>query len=97
MLSKQEALYKVYDKIDWRNLKKKDVDVVISTFFDVIGSALSAGEDVVLGNLGRLKIVTRAERIAVTPQTKEKIIVPAHKVVKFHMSKMLKEALNGGE
>lgn len=60
----------------------------------VIKETLAKGEEVTLRGFGTLSVVKRDERNAVHFKTKEPIVVPAHRSVKFRISKELKELLN---
>ena len=62
----------------------------------VIKEALAKGDEVTLRGFGTLSVVQREERSAVHFITKEPIVVPAHRSVKFRISKELKELLNNG-
>lgn len=70
----------------------KAVDGIIGK----ITTSLAAGDDVTLRGFGTLSVVQREERNAVHFKTKEPIVVPAHRAVKFKPSKELKELLNNG-
>lgn len=70
----------------------KAVDGIIR----VIKEALAKGDEVTLRGFGTLSVVQREERNAVHFKTKEPIVVPAHRSVKFRISKELKELLNNG-
>lgn len=62
----------------------------------VIKEALAKGEDITLRGFGTLSVIQREERNAVHFVTKEPIVIPAHRSVKFRISKELKEQLNNG-
>jgi DNA-binding protein HU-beta len=62
----------------------------------VIKETLAKGEVVTLRGFGTLSVMDCAERNAVHFKTKEPIVVPAHRSVKFRLSKELKELLNNG-
>lgn len=68
----------------------------VDGIFRVIKEALAKGEEVTLRGFGTLSVVQRDERNAVHFKTKEPIVVPAHRTVKFRISKELKELLNNG-
>lgn len=70
----------------------KAVDGVIR----IIKETLAKGEEITLRGFGTLSVVQREERNAVHFKTKEPIVVPAHRSVKFRISKELKEQLNNG-
>ena len=65
------------------------LDVVMDTLYE----AVSCGEDVALGEVGKLVVSLKPERNAHNPQTGEKLVVPAHYAVKFRPSKRIKEAV----
>lgn len=54
---------------------------------------LFATGEISIGGLGKLKVVTRAERGARNPKTGERMRIPARRAVKFMPSKAVKEAL----
>lgn len=60
----------------------------------VIKETLAKGEEVTLRGFGTISVVQREERNAVHFKTKEPIVVPAHRSVKFRISKELKDLLN---
>lgn len=62
----------------------------------VIKEALAKGEEVTLRGFGTLSVVKREERNAVHFTTKDPIVIPAHRTVKFRISKEFKELLNNG-
>lgn len=68
----------------------------VDGIFRVIKETLAKGEEVTLRGFGTLSVVQREERNAVHFKTKEPIVVPAHRSVKFRISKELKELLNNG-
>ena len=68
----------------------------VDGIFRVIKETLAKGEEVTLRGFGTLSVIQREERNAVHFKTKEPIVVPAHRSVKFRISKELKEQLNNG-
>ena len=68
----------------------------VDGIFRVIKETLAKGEEVTLRGFGTLSVVQREERNAVHFKTKEPIVVPAHRSVKFRISKELKKQLNNG-
>ena len=93
MLTKEEQLYKVQDKVAHINMDKKLLKEIITAYQEVIFDGLVAGEEVSLGKIGRFRIVQKSESVARNPRTGEKIIVPPHKVVRLTMSEKLKEGM----
>ncbi|MFZ2976149.1 MAG: HU family DNA-binding protein [Candidatus Moraniibacteriota bacterium] len=74
-------------------LSKKDIELVIDTFEEVVTKALRNDEKVTLTGFGTFRVSKRAERAGINPQTKEKIQIPAMSVPKFTAGKTLKEAI----
>lgn len=74
-------------------VSKKDVEAVLKTAGDVIGAALVEEGEAVLPGLGKLVTQQKDARDARNPKTGETIHVPAHKAVKFKVSKGLKDAV----
>lgn len=74
-------------------LTKKDIELVIDTFEEVVTKALRNDEKVTLTGFGTFRVSKRAERAGINPQTKEKIQIPAMSIPKFTAGKALKEAI----
>ncbi len=62
----------------------------------ILKETLAKGEEITLRGFGTLSVVQREERNALHFKTKKTIIVPAHRAVKFRISKELKNSLNNG-
>lgn len=73
------------------DITKKDAGLFIDAIFTKIADTLSKGEDVALTGFGGFKVVKRAARVGVNPQTGKKINIKATKVPRFKASKKLKE------
>ena len=74
-------------------LSKKDSEKAFNALIDSITDALLSKEDVNILNFGSFKVKTRAERMGLNLQTKEKIKIPARDVVSFVSGKALKEKI----
>ncbi|WP_029608504.1 HU family DNA-binding protein [Mycoplasma simbae] len=70
---------------------------IASDFFDkfvvVLKDKLVQGHKIQLSALGTFETSTREGRTTINPFTKETITVPSKKVVKFRVSKYLKDAV----
>lgn len=78
---------------DRTELSKKDVELVLETFEEVVTKELREGNKVTLTGFGTFKVSKRAAREGINPQTKAKITIPAMTVPKFTAGKTLKEAV----
>jgi len=65
----------------------------LDAFIESVGAALKEGDSVQLVGFGSLQVKVRAEREGVNPASKEKISIPAKKVVKFKAGKALEDAI----
>lgn len=72
-------------------ITKKDADLYVDTFVNVVAEALSKGDEVKLIGFGTFKPYQRAEKNGVNPQTGERITIPAKTVPKFVPGKELKD------
>ncbi len=73
------------------DLRQGQVEAVVSATFEKITEALANGEEVKIKDFGNFVVKTKAERTGTNPGTGAKIVIPASKVVKFKVSKALKE------
>jgi DNA-binding protein HU-beta len=60
----------------------------------VLADEIKNSGGISLAGLGSFALVERAERKGINPKTKEPIIIPASKTVRFRVAKILKEAIN---
>jgi integration host factor subunit alpha len=74
-------------------LSKSDIALIADTMFELMGSALMAGENVKLTGFGSLQVRARAQRVGRNPRTgSEHLISPRHTVV-FTPGAQLRKAL----
>ena len=72
-------------------MKKKEVESVLNAQNDVLCKVLKKDNKYKLQGLGMFAVKNRKARLARNPQTGETVKVPAKKVVKFRVSKDLKD------
>lgn len=74
---------------------KKDaheyVDEVIETMKDV----LETGEELKVSGFGKFEVRHKGERVGRNPRTGVEITIPERKVLRFKVSQVLKDELNG--
>ncbi|MCL2859066.1 MAG: HU family DNA-binding protein [Oscillospiraceae bacterium] len=73
---------------------KKNAEVCLNAFVDVVSQALVHGEKVQLVGFGSFEVRKRAARKGRNPQTKEEIKIPASKAPVFKAGKALKDLVN---
>lgn len=72
-----------------RSLCLADVEAVLQALKDVTAQELTAGGEVPLPGLGKLKTKDRAARMGRNPRTGEAVTIPARRVVVFAPSEKL--------
>lgn len=92
MLGKPEFVELLANRCE---VSKKEATEMYDDVFGVLVDVISEGNEVAIPNLGRVKIVERAARVATNPRTGEKVEVPAKKTPKFQFSKNVKESVAG--
>lgn len=75
-------------------LTRKQAGLAVSVMINQMVTALSEDRVVELKGFGKFVVNERSERIGINPVTKEKIVVPASKGVKFRSSNTLKRIVN---
>ncbi|MFV0528306.1 MAG: HU family DNA-binding protein [Lachnospiraceae bacterium] len=76
------------------NLTKKDVELVLKSFTDVVSNELKDGGKIQLVGFGTFEVSERASRTGRNPQTGEAITLKASKTPKFKAGKALKDLVN---
>ncbi len=64
-------------------LTKVDAKKALEAFICAISDAMAKGDKVALVGFGTFSVNEKGERTGINPATKEKITIPAKKVVKF--------------
>jgi len=92
-LTKAELAERLFDRIGFNKRESKDI---VDAFFALIADRLVAGEDVRIAGFGQFQVRMKAPRPGRNPRTGELVPIEARRVVTFHASPKLKEALQGG-
>lgn len=85
-MTKKQLVEKMAEKA---SLTKADAERALDAFVSAISEELVAGGDVQLTGVFSLKVGERPARMGLNPKTKEKIMIPAKKVIKFKAGKQL--------
>ena len=67
---------------------------IVDAAFDEIASALENGDKLMFPGFGTFCVVERKERKGRNPQTGDEITIPARKVVKLRVAKMLRDRVS---
>jgi integration host factor subunit beta len=79
---------------DFPDLTQREVESVVSAFFDSIGDQLSQGGRVELRGFGAFSTRKRDARVGRNPRTGESVEVDAKRVPYFKPGKEMRERLN---
>jgi len=93
-LTKAHLAELLYQQIGFNKRESKDL---VEAFFDTIAERLAQGEDVKLSGFGNFHVRTKAPRPGRNPRTGEAVAIAARRVVTFHASPKLKDAVQGVE
>ncbi len=87
-ITKKELVSRIAEKTEQTKVVTKEV---IQLFLDEIIGELGKGNRLEFREFGVFEIKERAARKAQNPRTLEKVYVPAKKVVKFKVGRLMKE------
>jgi integration host factor subunit beta len=76
------------------HLYARDLERIVDTVFEQIGSALTRGDRVELRGFGAFSTRRRGERVGRNPRTGAEVAVPGKLVPRFKVGKELLERLN---
>jgi nucleoid DNA-binding protein len=80
-----KAVYEIHGGMSYADAQKT-VDFIL----DTIKSRLVRGEKVLLSGFGCFRVVVRRDRKGINPKTRESIVIPGRKAIRFKPSKYLK-------
>ena len=90
-LTKIEVVNMLNEQI---GLPKVECVRIVESFFDIIKSELSNGNDVMISGFGKWMINSKKARRGRNPQTGKDLTIAARKVVTFKASPVLRDELN---
>lgn len=79
-MNKTELVNAVAEKA---GLTKVDAKSAVDATIEAIGEALAQNDKIALIGFGTFSVVEKDARTGINPRTKEKVEIPARKVVKF--------------
>jgi len=86
----------IIERLNERGYTKKDSELIISDFIDVLTECMTKGEDVRFQGFGTFVVRETKEHEVVNVKTKKRVLVPSRKVPKFIPSPTLKETVREG-
>ncbi|MDW8336282.1 MAG: integration host factor subunit alpha [Tepidimonas sp.] len=92
-LTKAELAEALHERIGFNKRESKEL---VDAFFALIAERLVAGEEVRIAGFGQFGVRRKAPRPGRNPRTGELVPIAARRVVTFHASPKLREALQDG-
>ena len=89
-MNKMELVSAIAEKSD---LSKRDAEAALNAFTDIVAEELKKGEKIQLVGFGTFEVSERAAREGRNPQTGEEMVIPASKMPKFKVGKLLKDSI----
>lgn len=90
-MNKQDIITKI--TTDLIELPRSKIETILEMLIKIITESVKENEKIKISGLGTFSLKEMKERPGINPQTKEKMIVPAYKTVKFKASETLKKAV----
>lgn len=93
-VTKKELVNRIAEQTRQTKVVAKDV---IQAFLDAIIEELAAGNRLEFREFGVFETKDRAARRAQNPRTLEKVEVPAKRIVKFKVGRLMRQRVSGGD
>lgn len=93
-ITKKELVNRIADQAGVTKVNAKEV---IQAFLDAIIEELAAGNRLEFREFGVFESKERAARRAQNPRTLEKVQVPAKRIVKFKVGRMMRKKVSGDD
>ena len=90
-LTKIDLVDMVYSEL---HMPKTKCINLVESFFDIIKDELAKGNGIMISGFGKWSVKQKRSRIGRNPQTGEKMILDARKVVTFKSSPTLRSRVN---
>ncbi len=91
-ITKKELVHRIADKTGVTKVVAKEV---IQSFLNSIIDELAAGNRLEFREFGVFESRERAARLAQNPRTLEKVPVPAKRIVKFKVGRLMRKKVSG--
>lgn len=91
-LTKANIVDSVYDRTQ---VTKKEASDYVNEVLELMKETLEGGEEIKVSGFGKFEVRKKGERIGRNPRTGDEILIPERKVLRFKVSQVLKDELNG--
>jgi integration host factor subunit beta len=92
-MTRSELVQRLWEKNP--HLYQRDVEVIVTVFFNEVAAALSRGDRIELRGFGTFSVKRRDARIARNPRTGDTVEVDEKHIAFFKTGKKLHDRING--
>ena len=91
-MTKTNLVDTVYEAV---GVTKKEASDYVDTVIETIKETLETGQELKVSGFGKFEVRHKGERVGRNPRTGVEIMIPERKVLRFKVSQVLKDELNG--
>nr|WP_206524160.1 MULTISPECIES: integration host factor subunit alpha [Lujinxingia] len=91
-ITKADIVDTVYEKV---GITKREASDYVDTIFEVMKETLEEGEEIKVSGFGKFEVREKGERVGRNPRTGIEIVIPERRVLRFKVSQVLKDSING--
>ena len=91
-LTKNDIVFSIYTKLELPKYKSMEA---AESLLEILKRTLANGEDVLISGFGKFFVKEKRERLGRNPQTGEKMLLRARRIVRFTPSGILRDRING--
>ncbi|RDV40137.1 integration host factor subunit alpha [Lujinxingia vulgaris] len=91
-MTKADIVDTVYEKV---GITKREASDYVDTIFEVMKETLEEGEEIKVSGFGKFEVREKGERVGRNPRTGIEIVIPERRVLRFKVSQVLKDSING--
>lgn len=91
-MTKAGLVDSVYERV---GVSKKDAAEYVDVVLEIMKETLEGGDELKISGFGKFEVRYKGERIGRNPQSGVEIMIPRRKVLRFKVSQVLKDELNG--
>ena len=91
-MTKADIVDSVYERV---GITKKEATDYVDAVFEAMKETLENGDELKVSGFGKFEVRQKGERVGRNPRTGVEIMIPERKVLRFKISQVLKDQLNG--
>jgi integration host factor subunit alpha len=91
-MTKASIVDEVYETV---GVTKKEAADFVDAVFETMKETLEDGEEIKVSGFGKFEVRKKGERVGRNPRTGVEIMIPERHVLRFKVSQVFKDELNG--